>query len=152
VTILEKLRTILSPHTRLIQQLAQIAGDNERLAGSLKRHASLCDFPRLKSGLEMLAAAERADADVLRQLVLAHNAWPLPPLLPNREGANNWERLSFDLAAQVELVRSLNSFIAQCERTDPSMAQQLRALVNEKERASALLRDITLKCDPQALD
>ncbi len=152
MTILEKLRTMLSPHTRLIQQLAQIAGDNERLARSLKRHASLCDFPRLKSGLEMLAAAERADADVLRQLVLAHNGWPSPPLIPNREGANNWERLSFNLAAQVELVRSLNSLIAQCERTNPLMAQQLRALVTEKERASALLRDITLKCDPQALD
>ncbi len=152
MTMLEKLRTILSPHTRLLQQLAQIAGDNERLADSLKRDADLCESPRLKSGLETLAAAERADADVLRQVVLTHHAWPAPPLIPNREGANNWERLSFDLAAQIGLVRALNSLIAQCERTDPLMAQQLRALVTEKERVSALLRDITLKCDPQALD
>lgn len=152
MTMMEKLRSLLSPQARLLQQLAQIAGDNERLAESLKRHAERCDYQSLKAGVETVAAAEHADAEVLHQLLLARDAWPAASRVPNREGANNWERLSFDLAQQVELVRGLNALIAQCERIDPAMAQQLRTLVTDKERASVLLRDLTLKCDPQALD
>jgi bacterioferritin (cytochrome b1) len=152
MTALEKLRFFLSPHARLMQQLAQLAGDNERLAEDLSLHAKMCDYPGLKSGVETVAASEQADAGILRQLLLARHILPARSGSSSRIGANNWERLSSDLAGQVELIRGLNALIAQSERADPTMAQRLRSLVTDKERAAALLRDLTLRCDPQAFD
>jgi len=133
--------------------LAQLAGANQRLADNLKRHAELgADAPALRDGLAQLAEVERTDAQVLHDLTLADGVQPLAPRGADSQGANHWERLSADLVAQVELVRGLNDLVARSERSRPDLAKQLRGLVADKERASKILRDLTLKCDPQAFD
>src|SRR5262245_58565621 len=99
--ILARIVTSLSPQARLLTRLARIAGESERLAASLQRHADRCDFPGLKSAVQTLAATEAVDAGVLRKLLLARDVWPALPQESGREGSNNWARLSSDLAAEV---------------------------------------------------
>ncbi|MGH7836198.1 MAG: hypothetical protein ACREQC_00080, partial [Candidatus Binataceae bacterium] len=129
-----------------------VGGESERLAASLERHAELCGLPRIKDGLEALAAAEAVDANALHELILAHGVSPARPAAILRTGSNNWERLSADLAAEVELVRALNSAIAEWQGLEPALAERLRELVAGKERTLTILRGLALKCDPQALD
>jgi hypothetical protein len=88
----------------------------------------------------------------MRQLILARGASPARPLRQFGEGANNWARLGADLAAEVELVRALNGAIAEWEGADRGLAERLRSLLTAKEDRLSMLRDLTLKCDPQALD
>jgi bacterioferritin (cytochrome b1) len=142
----------LRPKARRLTRLAQIGGESARLAASLRRHAVRCAAPRIKESLETLAAAEAADADIMRQLIVARGEWPTRPLPPLGEGSNNWARLGADLAAEVKLVRALNAAIAECEGADRELAERLRSLVTAKEDRLSMLRDLTLKCDPQALD
>jgi hypothetical protein len=150
--IIEAIRASMSPRARLLRRLAVIASENERLAESLQRHAAMCDYPGLKSGLATAAVAEAADAQTLRVLLLAHDVWPALPGIELREGANNWARIGSDLAAEIELVRGLNAAVAEWEGVDQGIAEKLRELGIGKDQTLGLLRDLGLKCDPQALD
>ena len=142
----------LSFEAHRLARLAQIGGSSERLAQNLKRHAGLCDAPNIKAALEALAIAEASDANALRNLLLPRHIQPTPPATLQRDGSNNWVRISEDLAAELEMVRALNSAIAQWEGVDREVAAQLRAIVTSKEIALGHLRDLALRCDPQALD
>jgi len=150
--IIEAIRTSMSPRAGLLRRLAVIAGESERLAKSLQRHAAMCDYSGLKSGLATAAVAEAADAQALRVLLLAHDVWPALPEVELREGARNWARIGSDLAAEIELVRSLNAAVAEWEGVDRGIAEKLRELGIGKDQTLGLLRDLGLKCDPQALD
>jgi hypothetical protein len=150
--ILETIRASWSPRMRLLRRLAAIAGENERLAASLERHAGMCNYPGLKSGLATAAVAEAADTQVLRVMLLAQDVSPALPEVQLREGASHWARIGSDLAAEVELVRSLNAAAAEWEGVDPAIAERLRELRVGKDQTLELLRDLGLKCDPQALD
>src|SRR5438552_2183649 len=105
----------LSSEARRLARLAQVAGDSERLAQNLARHAELCDAPNIKAGLEALAIAEASDANALRDLLLSRRKWPTQSATSEGEGANNWARISNDLAAELEMVRALNSAFAEWE-------------------------------------
>jgi hypothetical protein len=142
----------LSSEARRLTRLAQIAGQSERLASALERHADQCAYVNIKSGLEALARAEIADAQRLRDLLLPRGVWPVRSRTPPREGANNWARLSADLAVQVEMVRALNAAIATWEGVDRQVAARLREIARAKENRLGEMRGLTLKCDPQALD
>ena len=150
--ILEKIHSALSPRVRLLDQLARSAGRFEMLASNLKHDADLCTYPNLKAGLERLAAAETRQANTLRELLLARGAWPKMPDTQARVGSSNWERLNASLALQVHLLRDLNLEIAEWEHLDPALAERLREFAAQEDRSLAELRDLTLRCDPQALD
>jgi hypothetical protein len=150
--ILERIRSSLSSRTRLLEQLARIAGQVETLAARLKAHAEMCSYPTLKTGLERLAMTQAAYADILRELLLDRGAWPTLPQTSVREGSNNWERLNADLALQVRLFRDLNLQIVEWEVVEPQLAARLREFAAEQDKTLADLRDLALKCDPQALD
>jgi hypothetical protein len=142
----------LSPAARRLARLAAVGGESERLAASLGQHAELCGLPRIKDGLVSLAAAESADANVLRNLILALGVWPARPAAILYTGSSNWARLNADLDAEVELVRALNGAIAEWQGVKPEIAGRLRELVANKEQTVSMLRGFALKCDPQALD
>jgi bacterioferritin (cytochrome b1) len=150
--IAERIRLWLSPGSRLLDQLAEIAAQSESLAANLTRHAEMCDYPTLKSGIEELAKAETAQANALRELLLAHNCWPKLSKRALREGSSNWERLRDDLALQVRILRALQAQIPGWTSIDREMADGLRQFAVEEDRSIARLRDLTLKCDPQAID
>jgi hypothetical protein len=150
--ILRRIRSSLSPGTRLLEQLARIGGQVETLAARLRAHAETCSYPTIKLGLERLAMSQAAQAKILRELLLDRGAWPALPQTPVHEGSNNWERLNGDLTLQVRLFRDLNLQIAEWEVVDPQLAVRLREFAAEEDKTLADLRDLALKCDPQALD
>jgi hypothetical protein len=150
--ILERIRTSFSPRARLLDHLAISAGRFESLAVSLKRHAAMCAYTNIKDGLERLATAETAQASVLREMLLERGACPRLPETAVHDGSSNWERLSGDLALQVELHRDLNMEIAEWDSFEPAVATRLREFAELEQGNIAVLRDLTLKCDPQALD
>jgi hypothetical protein len=152
MTILDRLRPSFSARARLLDQLAVSAGKFEMLAADLKRHAEKCSYPNIKTGLERLAEVETAQALVLREMMLEHEASPRPADIPAHDGANNWERLSSALALQTALHRDLNLEIAEWDAIAPQLAERLRRFADEEENNIAKLRDLTLRCDPQALD
>jgi bacterioferritin (cytochrome b1) len=152
MSIVEKIRLLLSPRSRLLNRLAETAADAETLAANLTRHTEMCSFPTLRAGLEELAAAETARADAMRQLLLQYSLRPRPPIKPSHEGSNNWERLQNDLALQVKILRALQSQLSEWTPIDPQIAERLRESATEEDRHIGQLRDLTLRCDPQALD
>ena len=150
--IIEKIHAALSPRARLMTTLAAIAGHYETLAANLKRHADECGYPNIKAGLARLAASEGTQANRLRELLQERGAWPQPPDIPIHDGSSNWERLERDLRVQVRLVRELNLQIPEWAGPDAELSERLREFAAQENRNIGELRDLTLKCDPQALD
>lgn len=150
--IIEKIQAALSPRTRLMTALAAIAGHYETLAANLKRHADACAYPNIKAGLARLAASEEAQASRLRELLRERGARPRLPDIPIHDGSNNWERLERDLGLQVGLFRDLNLQIPEWAGLDAELSERLREFAGQEDRNIGELRDLTLKCDPQALD
>ena len=136
----------------MLKRLAETAGDAETLATNLTRHTEMCSYPTLRAGLKEVAAAERAQADTVRQLLLQNGVWPKMPSRPAHEGSSNWERLRNDLVLQVKIQRALQSQFSEWTGIDAQMAERLRESAAEADRSIEQLRDLTLKCDPQALD
>ena len=143
---------LLSPRKRLLKSLAEIAGNAELLAANLTRHTEMCSYPTLRVSLEELAAAEAAQANAVRELLLHNGVWPKLPNQPPHEGSSNWERLRNDLAIQVKILRALHAQIAEWTPVDAQIAERLRETAKNAGRHIDQLRDLTLKCDPQALD
>jgi hypothetical protein len=150
--IVETIRLLLSPRSRLLNRLAETAADAETLAANLTRHTEMCSYPTLRAGLEELAAEETAQANAMRQLVLQNGVWPKLPNRSSPEGSSNWERLRNDLALQIQILRALRSQLSEWTGIDPQIAERLRESADEEDRHIGQLRDLTLKCDPQALD
>ena len=150
--IVETIRLLLSPRSRLLNRLAETAADAEILAANLARHAERCTYPTLRAGLEELAAGETTQANMLRQLLLQNDVWPKFPSKPLHEGSSNWERLRNDLALQVKILRALQSQFPEWTAIDPKIAERLRESATEEDNHIEQLRDLTLKCDPHALD
>jgi bacterioferritin (cytochrome b1) len=150
--ILEKIRTSLSPKTRMLERLAVVAGRYETLAQRLKRHAELCTYPNIKAGLEHLAEEEAGQANTLRRILADLGAWPRLAETPSHDGSSNWERVSADLALQTELFRELNTQVVEWDGVDPKVAAHLREFLDGEDRNAGMLRDFALKCDPQAFD
>ena len=48
--------------------------------------------------------------------------------------------------------RELNMEIAEWDGTEPKVAERLREFAAKEDENIAALRDLTLRCDPQALD
>jgi hypothetical protein len=146
------IRLLLSARSRLLNRLAEIAADAETLAANLIRHTGMSSSPTIRAGLEELATAETAQANAIRQLLLENGVWPKLPSRPSHEGSSNWERLHNDLMLQVKILRALQSQLSQWTGIDPRIAARLREFATEADRHIGQLRDLTLKCDPQALD
>ena len=145
-------RGLWSPRTRLLNRLAEIAADSEMLAANLTRHTEMCSYPTLRASLGELAAAETVHANSIRQLLSENGVWPKLAAPPPHEGSSNWERLRSDLALQTKILRALNSQFSEWIGIDPHMAERLRKSATEQDRRIEQLRDLTLRCDPQAIN
>jgi len=152
VRVLELIRLLGSPRKRLLNRLAETAGDAEMLASNLTRHTEMCSYPTLRAGVAELAAAETTHANTLRQLLLENGVWPKLPTKLSHEGSSNWERLQNDLALQIKILRSLHSQFSEWVGIDPQIAERLRQSAADKDLRIEQLRDLTLRCDPHALD
>jgi hypothetical protein len=141
-----------STRERLLAELADVAGRKEALVERLGRHATMCAYPNVKSGLEQLAVNEAAHLKVLRAILDDNDLWPRPPEPPSHDGSNNWERLGLDLELAAELGRMINRQSVLWEPLDPAMANRFADMYAEDYDNTSFLRDLALKCDPQAFD
>jgi len=148
----DKFRSAISPEARLVEELAEVAGCNEVLAERLKRHAANCIYPNIKAGLQALAAKESGHAKMLRTVLAERNTWPRFPDQSGRDGASNWERLNGDLAALAAIASGLRRAAVYWEPVDAALAARLAELAAEDDGCESDLRQLALKCDPQALD
>jgi hypothetical protein len=152
MAILDFFRASVSPRQTLLNELTEIAGRKEALIARLKRHAAMCDYVNIKAGLEQLAVKEEAHLRVLNAILADHDLWARPPEPPVHDGSNNWERLGGDLELASELSKLINRQSVVWEAVDPAMAQRFAAMYVEDYDNTSLLRDLALKCDPQAFD
>jgi hypothetical protein len=150
--ILQRMFAAVPPEERLLAELADIAGRHQELADRLALHAELCAYPNIASGLEALAARQAAHAHTLDAILRERHVWSKLPRAMGAEGSNNWARVSGDLALMLELSREVNQQALHWEGIDPAFAARLRTIALEDDRSLGGLRELALKCDPQALD
>jgi hypothetical protein len=149
--ILHRITTALSPEERLLSELADITGRHHELADRLARHAGLCAYPNIAAGLVALAAREAEHARALDAILSGRHVWSKLPRPMDGEGSNNWARIGADLALLLDLSREMNQQALRWEGIDP-FAARLRAIASEDNNNLGELRELALKCDPQALD
>ena len=77
--ILQRMWTRRPPEERLLAELADIAGRHQELADRLARHARLCAYPNIASGLAALAAHQAEHARALHVLLSERNVWSKLP-------------------------------------------------------------------------
>jgi len=150
--ILHWLRSVASPRDTLLAELADIAGRKQSLVERLKRHAEMCEYPNIKAGLEQLASKEAAQVKALDAILADNELWSRPPEPPSHDGSSNWERLNSDLELSAELSRRINQQAIRWEPVDSELAERFAAMYAEDYDNTSFLRDLALKCDPQAFD
>ena len=135
-----------------LAQLAELAGRKEALIDRLARHAAMCPYGTIRTGLERIAAQQGEGFKVLRSLLAEHQMWPRPPESTPHEGSNNWERLNHDLEMLGTIVSGIQTASRVWEGIDSATAEKLLAIAMTDGAAQIQLRALALKCDPQALD
>jgi hypothetical protein len=140
------------PEKRLLAELADIAGRHQELASRLARHAELCAYPNIAGALGALAARQTEHAHTLDALLSQRHVWSKLPRPMSAEGSSNWQRVSGDLALLLDLSRETNQQALHWEGIDPECAARLRTIAREDDRSLGELRELALKCDPQAFD
>ena len=150
--ILQRMWTVTPPEERLLAELADIAGRHQELADRLARHAELCAYPNIASGLGALAARQVEHARTLDKILRERHVWSKLPRPIGAEGSSNWARIGSDLELMLDLSREVNQQALHWEGIDPAFAARLRTIALEDDRSLGELREFTLKCDPQALD
>jgi hypothetical protein len=150
--ILQRIWNPVPLEERLLAELADLAGRHQDLASRLARHAGLCAYPNVAGGLNALAAREVKHARTLDALLSEHHVCSKMPRLMGAEGSSNWQRVSGDLALMLELAREMNEQALHWEGADPAFAARLHAIALEDNHNIGELRELALKCDPQAFD
>lgn len=145
-------KLLSSPDKTALAELAELAGRKEALVERLKRHAEMCSYPTIRAGLERLAAGQAETFEALRGILTGRGTWPRPPEASPREGSNNWERLSNDLATLHALAMGMQKAAGIWEGIDQSISDKLATIAATDDEAEGALRTLALKCDPQALD
>jgi hypothetical protein len=150
--ILQRMWAAAPPEDRLLAELADIAGRHQELASRLARHAELCAYPNIASALGALAARQTEHARTLDALLSERHVWSKLPRQMGAEGSSNWQRVSGDLALLLDLSREVNLQAIHWEGIDQAFAARLRTIAREDDRSLGELRELALKCDPQAFD
>lgn len=92
--LLEKISQSLTQNGRLLKQLAVIVGQMQGLADRLTRHAEACVYPQMKTKIEEVAIAVKAQTKALNAILTDRHVWARLPEMPAHQGTNNWERIS----------------------------------------------------------
>ncbi len=145
-------RFLSSPEKRALAELAALAGRKETLIDRLRRHASMCPYPTIKSGIDRIAEGQAESFKILRNILTDRDLWPRPPEATPREGSNNWERLTSDLEVLRVIAVGMQKEAGVWEGIDLSISQQIAQIAVADSEAEEELRALALKCDPQALD
>ena len=147
-----KFRSSGSPEKRAVDELAELAGRKEALIARLLRHAARCSYPAMAADLKTLADKEAAHFKTLRNILSDRGMWPRPPEDQPREGSSNWERLGGDLSMLSALAAGLRLCAMHWEPVDQEVGDVVATMATEDVDHESDLRQLALKCDPQAFD
>ncbi|HKM99651.1 MAG TPA: hypothetical protein VJX23_03990 [Candidatus Binataceae bacterium] len=145
-------KLLSSPDTQAVADLAELAGRKEALIERLTRHARVCEYPAIRSGLETIAIQQSESFETLRTILADRDTWPRPPESAPHDGSNNWERLTNDLTILATLAAGLQKASSMWQGIDSAVAAKLESVAIADLEAESDLRKLALKCDPQALD
>ena len=150
--ILQRIWSVSSPEERLLASLADITGRHRDLAGRLARHAELCAYPNIAEGLRALAVKTEERARALEEILRERHTWSKMPGASEDDGSSNWQRVTGDLALLLQISREMNQQVLKWESIDAALAARLRTIALADDVSLGQLRELGLKCDPQALD
>jgi hypothetical protein len=137
---------------RLLPELLASYREEFRLAQQIREHANSAPH---QSGAEKLRAiAEEQDrvVQLLRDKLVALNGEMQNSIGPIKGGKNYWARVGHDLEDSQALRQYYNERAIYWEPDFPEFVMLYRTLEREKSRINNLLRDITVRADPHALD
>ncbi len=106
----------------------------------------------MAADLKVLAEKEAAHFKILRNILSDREMWPRPLEDQPREGSSNWERLGGDLSMLSALAAGLRLCAMHWEAVDQEIADTLGTMAAEDVDHESDLRQLALKCDPQAFD
>lgn len=132
--------------------MAELAGRTQGLHDRLARHAQACAYQHMKAKLDETAASVGAHVKTLNAILSERKVWAKLPENSTRDGSNNWERVSGDLAVMSRLHLDLNRQAVDWQGLEPEVADRLWAIVGEQNQLLSDLQEIVAKSDPQALD
>ncbi len=133
-------------------ELAELTGRIEALVDRLHRHAAMCRYPQMRSAVEQLAEHQAEHLKSLKSILADRNTWARPPAGVASEGSNDWGRLSNDLNELATLGDDLHRTAIKFEAFDEPTAKVLLTMAAQDTDYESKLRQIALKCDPQAID
>lgn len=133
-------------------ELAELTGRIEALVDRLRRHAAMCRYPQDRSAVEQLAEHQAEHLKSLKSILADRNAWARPPAGVAHEGSNDWGRLSGDLNELGTLGDDMHRTAIKFEAFDTATAKVLHEIAAQDSNYESKLRQIALKCDPQAID
>ena len=148
----QRLRSLVTTKTSLLEELAILAGNNHGLVERMRRHAAICPYQNIKAGVVALAEKESQHVKSLNAILSDHNVWAKLPVLPLHDGSNNWARLSGDLELLGTLAADLRLASVKWEAVSEAISNQLRDLANDDDGHESELRKLAMKCDAMALD
>ena len=133
-------------------ELAELTGRIEALVDRLRRHAAMCRYPQMRIAVEQLAERQAEHLKSLKQTLAERDTWARPPAPPASEGSNDWGRLSGDLNELATIGDLLHRTAIKFEDSDAATAKVLHQIAADDSNYESDLRQIALKCDPQAID
>jgi hypothetical protein len=150
--IIERISQSFTARGRALKELAALAGRMQGLVDRLERHAAACIYPQMKSKIEQVFTAAKAQTKVLNAILSDNRVWAKLPERSAHEGINNWERISGDLLTLGRLNVDLNQQAVRWIAIDPDIAERLRTVINEQVALIDALQEIAARLDPQAID
>jgi hypothetical protein len=150
----DRLIGLLAPQEKrqLLPDLLASYRAETRLAKQIREHA--VHSPHQAGAQTLLATAAQQDqvVQLLREKITALGGTVSEATEPLKTGKNHWVRVVHDLEDNQALERHYLEQATAWEPDFPDAVALYRQLNQEKAQLNALLRDVALRADPQALD
>jgi hypothetical protein len=130
-----------------------------KLAKQLRDHAALAPYPQAAERLNVLAAAEEAQAERLRREIIGRGgndrlAGAAKALADGsaKSARNHWARMVLDLDEDRAAGKRYLEQAIRWEDHDAALGDLLHELQREEQRHRHALQDLAARADPQALN
>lgn len=136
----------------LLPELVARYQEEARLTRQIREHAEHSPHPAGRQSLAAVAVAQDRIVQRLHERLTALGAEAQPNAGPLKSGKNHWARAFQDLEDSQALERQYLDDVLAWDQDSSEIAEFFRTVERAKGHINALLRDITLRADPHALD
>lgn len=137
---------------RLLPELLASYREEFRLAQQIREHANSAPHQSGAEKLKVIAEEQDRVVQLLRDKLVALNGEMQDSIGPIKGGKNYWSRVGHDLEDSQTLRQHYNERAIYWEPDFPDIVALYWTLEREKSRINNLLRDVTVRADPHALD